>query len=74
MAFPNVVAVGVAREDIRAKRYVVKIFVSQKPKDAAGRAGESIPAVLTLHPVQGSSRLIKVPTRVEEIGEIQLDI
>jgi hypothetical protein len=77
MGYPNVVGVGLGENEEEGEDsalYAVKVYVSKKLDSTQLSPDEVIPRHLSVRPPDKPEALLRVPTRVEEIGgEVELE-
>lgn len=76
MSYPNVVGVGLGeekKENESTGRFVVKVYVSRLLKSSLLPPEQRIPAKLAIRIENNPTRVIMIPTSVEEVGEFQLE-
>ena len=76
MSYPNVVGVGLGeekKENESTGHFVVKVYVSRLLKPSSLHPRQRIPAELALRIQNDPTRVVMVPTSIEEVGEFELE-
>jgi hypothetical protein len=76
MDYPNVVGIGLAHEGQGSRDsggYVVKVYVNKKLSLAQLQPKEVIPSKLAVRLPDNPQEVVWIETRVEEIGDIQVE-
>jgi hypothetical protein len=73
MSYPNVVGLALAADGAQDQgRYVIKVYVSKKANPTRLLPEHRIPGALSLRPSHDPRTVVRVPTRVEEVGGVRL--